>query len=74
VPLQALPDWLRPFAEWNPTSTLTSSLRELWGNPNPFVGDSFASQEPVLMTLVWVAVFIVVFGFLGVRRYRGISR
>lgn len=74
VPLQALPDWLRPFAEWNPTSTLTSSLRELWGNPNPFVGESLASQEPVLVTLIWVAVFIGVFGSLGVWRYRRISR
>ena len=35
VPARALPDWLQPVAEWNPTSTLTASLRELWGNPNP---------------------------------------
>lgn len=74
VPPQALPDWLRPVADWNPTSTLTASLRELWGNPNPFATDSFPSQEPVLVTLLWVVVIVAVFGPLGVRRYRSLSR
>jgi ABC transporter DrrB family efflux protein len=74
VPLQTLPTWLQPFAEWNPTSTLTSSLRELWGNPNPFPGDSLASTEPVLVTLAWVVVILAVFAPLGVRRYRRMSR
>ena len=45
VPLAALPTWLQPFAEWNPTSTLTASLRVLWGNPNPSGGTSLASDE-----------------------------
>jgi hypothetical protein len=35
VATSTLPSWLQPFAEWNPTSTLTASLRELWGNPSP---------------------------------------
>ena len=74
VPPGTLPSWLQPFAEWNPTSTLTASLRELWGNPNPYASDSFASQEPILVTLVWVAVFIAVFAPLSVRKYRQISR
>ena len=74
VPPSTLPDWLRVFAEWNPTSTLSASLRELWGNPNPFASDSFPSQEPILVTLIWVVVIIAVFGPLGVRRYRSMSR
>jgi ABC transporter DrrB family efflux protein len=74
VPLQTLPTWLQPFAEWNPTSTLTASLRDLWGNPNPFPGDSLASTEPVLVTLAWVVVILVVFAPLSVRRYRSMSR
>jgi ABC-2 type transport system permease protein len=74
VPPQSLPDWLRFVAEWNPTSTLTASLRELWGNPNPYASDSFPSQEPILVTLVWVIVIVAVFGVLGVRRYRSMSR
>ena len=46
VPLASLPSWLQPIAEWNPTSTLTNSLRELWGNPNPSGGTSLATTEP----------------------------
>jgi ABC-type multidrug transport system permease subunit len=74
VPPQALPSWLQPVAEWNPTSTLTAALRELWGNPNPAASDSFAAQEPVLVTLIWVVAIIAIFGPLGVRRYRSMSR
>jgi ABC-2 type transport system permease protein len=74
VPLAALPAILQPIAEWNPTSTLTNSLRMLWGNPNPFKGDSFPSQYPILVTLGWVVVICAVFGFLGTRRYRNMSR
>ena len=74
VPPGTLPSWLQFVAEWNPTSTLTSSLRQLWGNPNPYATDSFPSQNPVLVTLIWVVVFIVVFAPLGIRRYRSMSR
>jgi ABC transporter DrrB family efflux protein len=74
VPPQTLPSWLQPIAEWNPTSTLTGALRELWGNPNPYASNSFPSENPVLVTLIWVVVFIAVFAPLGVRRYRSMSR
>jgi ABC-type polysaccharide/polyol phosphate export permease len=74
VPPQTLPSWLQPVAEWNPTSTLTGALRQLWGNPNPYATDSFPSQNPVLVTIAWVVVIIAVFGPLGVRRYRSLSR
>jgi ABC transporter DrrB family efflux protein len=74
VPPQTLPSWLQPVAEWNPTSTLTGALRQRWGNPNPYATDSFPSQNPVLVTIAWVVVIIAVFGPLGVRRYRSMSR
>ncbi len=48
VPLQALPSWLQPVAEWNPVSTLTASMRELFGNPNPVNGTAFPSEHPIL--------------------------
>ncbi len=75
VPIASLPSWLQPFAEWNPTSTLTASLRQIWGNPNPYpAGSSLASTEPVLVTLGWVVVILAIFGPVGVRRYRSMSR
>ena len=74
VPLETLPDWLQPFAEWNPTSTLTAALREMWGNALPAASDSLASTEPALVTIAWVFVIIAIFAPLGVRRYRSMSR
>lgn len=74
VPIATLPDWLQPFAEWNPVSTLTAATRELFGNPNPFATNNLPSQQPILVTLGWIVVIIAVFAPLGVRKYRQTSR
>ncbi len=74
VPASTLPTWLQPVAEWNPTSTLTAALREMWGYPTQRVSDSLASTQPALVTIVWVLIFIAIFAPLGVRRYRSMSR
>ncbi len=74
VPPQTLPSWLRPVAEWNPASVLTAAVRQLWGNPNPFAGQSFPSEHPLLLTVLWVVALLAVFVPLGVRRYRSMSR
>ena len=75
VPPSTLPDFLRPIAEWNPISTLASSLRGLWGNPNPFVSASgLPAEQPVLVTLVSVVIILAVFIPLAVRKYRSVSR
>ena len=74
VPTQTLPPLLQPIAEWNPVSTLTAATRQLWGNPNPFVGNGFPAEHPVEMTLIWVAVILMVFVPLAVRRYQTISQ
>ncbi len=74
VPIQTMPTLLQPFAEWNPVSTLTSSLRILWGNPNPFATNNLPSTEPILVTIGWVVVLLGLFVPLGVRKYRSTSR
>jgi len=74
VPTQTLPAPLQPIAEWNPFSALTSSLRELFGNPNPYGTASFPSEHPVLLTLIWAAVLLAVFVPLAIGRYRAIDR
>jgi ABC-2 type transport system permease protein len=73
VPIGTLPDWLQPVAAWNPVSTLTASLRKLWGNPNPFPSDGIPADYPVLVTMGWMLVILAIFAPLGVRRYRSIS-
>ena len=74
VPPSTLPNWLQPIAEWNPTSTLTAATRELWGNPNPFVGTGLPAEEPILVTIVWAVAIIAITLPLGVRRYRNMNR
>jgi ABC-2 type transport system permease protein len=74
VPIGTLPEWLQPFAAWNPVSTLTASLRELFGNPNPFPSTGLPAQLPIVITLGWFVVLLAVFAPLAVRRYRSISR
>jgi ABC-type multidrug transport system permease subunit len=74
VPIQTLPDWLQPFATWNPVSTLTASLRELFGNPNPYAATGLPAEMPVLVTIGWFIVLLAIFAPLGVRRYRAMSR
>jgi ABC transporter DrrB family efflux protein len=74
VATSTLPTWLQPIAEWNPVSTLTATLRQLWGNPNPVASTSFPMQQPLFVTLVWIVVIVGVFGPLGVRRYRHLNR
>jgi len=73
VPIGTLPDWLQPVAAWNPVSTLTASLRELWGNPNPFPAQGIPGDYPIFVTIGWMIVMLAIFAPLGVRKYRSIS-
>ena len=57
-----------------PPLSPTAALRELWGNPNPIASDSLAGTEPALVTIVWVLLFIGIFGPLAVRKYRSLNR
>jgi ABC transporter DrrB family efflux protein len=74
VPPEALPEILQPIAEWNPVSTLTAATRELFGNPNPYVGDGIPAQHPILVTIVWMVVLVAIFAPLGIRKYRNANR
>jgi ABC-2 type transport system permease protein len=74
VPPSTLPGWLQPVAAWNPVSTLTAALRDLWGNPNPFLADGVPAEHPVAVTLGWTVVLLALFAPLAVRRYRSLSR
>ncbi len=74
VPIATMPSWMQPIAEWNPVSTLTSSLRDLFGNPNPFSTDAFPAQHPFLVSVCWIVGTLVVFVPLGIHRYRTTTR
>ncbi|QTR04749.1 ABC transporter permease, partial [Saccharothrix algeriensis] len=66
-----LPGVLKVFAEWNPVSAVTQAARQLFGNTNPAFPppDVWSLRHPVLMTLIWVVVFLAVFVPLATRQY-----
>ena len=76
VPSDNLPGPLQTFAEWNPVSALTQAVRELFGNIPAFTPEPTAwpLRNPVIYTLIWVAIFIAVFAPLSVAQYRRSKR
>lgn len=71
VPTQGMPAWLQPIAEWNPVSAIVAAERQLFGNPNPFAdGSTLPQQYPILVSIFWIALLLVIFIPLAVRRYR----
>lgn len=75
VPLDSLSGWLRVVAEWNPVSVLVQACRSLFGNlesiPAPEV---WPLQHPVVATLGYLVVFVVVFAPLAVLAFRSRTR
>lgn len=72
VPAENLPGVLKTFAEWNPVSSLTQAVRELFGNippgaPEPTV---WPLQNPILYTIIWIIFIIAIFAPLSVNKYR----
>lgn len=72
VPLDSFSGVLRTLVEWNPVSAVTQAVRELFGNTDPSlpVSDAWSMQNPVLYTLIWVVIILVIFVPLSVRQYR----
>ena len=75
VPIENLPEPLRTFAEYNPVSAVVQAARELFGNvpdaaPEP---RSWPLQNPELSVLIGVAILLLVFVPLAVRKYSRIS-
>ncbi len=76
VPLESLPPALRTFAERNPVSAVTQSVRELFGNipagmPEP---TAWPLQNALLYTLIWIVLLIAVFAPLSGRQYKRAAR
>ncbi|NNF63322.1 MAG: ABC transporter permease [Acidimicrobiia bacterium] len=67
-----LPGPLRVMAEWNPVSAVTQASRELFGNTSPAFPppEVWPLQNPVLASLLWVALILIIFVPLAIRQYR----
>jgi ABC-2 type transport system permease protein len=71
VPVASMPGPLQGIAEWNPVTTLSDALRELFGNPNTptQAGDAWSIANPVAYTWIWIVGIVVVCAPLAVRMY-----
>lgn len=72
VSTDTLPGWLQPVADWNPISSIVLAVRDLWGNSATGLarGEGFAVDHPLLMSLLWTGLILVVFVPLAINRYR----
>ena len=71
VPTRGMPAVLRVIAEWNPLSATVAACRELFGNPGAaYTGGAWPLQHPIVASVAFSVLLIVVFVPLAVRRYR----
>jgi len=72
VPTNNFPGPLKAIANWNPVSSVTQAARDLFGNTNPQAPtpDYWSLQHPVLYTLAWIVLLLLVFVPLSVLQYR----
>ena len=75
VPTDNFPTVLRTISDWNPVSSLTQSVRELFGNTSPALppSDAWPMQNPVVYTLLWIALILAVFIPLASWQYKRAS-
>jgi ABC transporter DrrB family efflux protein len=70
APTEPMPHWLRVVAEWNPVSSLTQAIRELWGNGPPAPPDAqLPLHHPVLATILWSLAITAVIAPFALRAY-----
>jgi ABC-2 type transport system permease protein len=72
VPTKDFPAPLKFIANWNPVSSVTQAARELFGNvpDNAEVPNYWSLQHPVVYTLGWVVLLLLIFIPLSVRQYK----
>ena len=72
APTTGMPRALQYFAEWNPVSTMVAGCRSLFGLENQFgaTAGSFPSEHPLVTSLFYMVVIMVIFIPLSLRKYR----
>ncbi|MFP4233864.1 MAG: ABC transporter permease [Nitriliruptoraceae bacterium] len=69
LPTETMPDWLRVFADNQPITTVTNSLRALMlGDGALPEGQALAGQ--LAISVAWIIVITLVFSLLAIRTYR----
>ena len=69
VPTSGMPAWLRAIADWNPVSAVAAALRDLFGNPSVPANGTWPLLHPVLASVGWLVLLLVIFVPLCAARY-----
>ncbi len=70
VDASLLPPVLKTFAYWNPVSSVTQAMRELFGNVGAPPPDVWSLQHPLAYSLIWIGIILAIFVPLSQRQYR----
>ncbi len=75
APTTGMPRPLQYVAEWNPVSTMVAGVRDLFGLEPMFgaTANSFPSQHPLVMSLIYIALLMVIFIPMSVRKYKNVA-
>lgn len=71
APTTGMPRPLQYVAEWNPVSTMVAACRQLFGLENQFgaTAGSFPSDNPLLMSIIYMIIIMAIFVPLSIRKY-----
>jgi ABC-2 type transport system permease protein len=69
VPTSGMPAWLRVIADWNPVSAIAAAMRDLFGNPMAPANGTWPLLHPVLASVGWLVLLLVIFVPLCTARY-----
>lgn len=69
VPVSSMPGWMQPFAANQPVSVIINAVRSLMQGGTEKVGIGHTTTYWVVLSLIWSAGILVVFGSLAVRRF-----
>jgi ABC-2 type transport system permease protein len=75
APTTGMPRPLQYVAEWNPVSTMVAACRQLFGLENQFgaTAGSFPSENPLTMSLIYMALIMIIFVPMSVKKYKNAS-
>jgi ABC-2 type transport system permease protein len=75
APTTGMPRPLQYVAEWNPVSTMVAACRQLFGLKNQFgaTAGSFPSENPLTMSLIYMAIIMIIFVPMSVKKYKNAS-
>ena len=69
VPIGSMPGWMQPFAANQPITVMINAVRALMQGGTEAIGIDHSTTYWVVLSLIWAAGIVAVFGSLSVARF-----